>query len=74
MTTTAHKTYRNSPHTDYQYAITGTHGATLYSIQHYQMLSTAAATEHCIIVPMAEGLELYTHCTRNATPNTWRTQ
>jgi hypothetical protein len=68
--TTARKTHRISPHTNYEYAFLGQHGGTLYSIHHYEMLSTAAAQETNITAAWGDGYDLYTHSTRNATPAT----
>jgi hypothetical protein len=72
--TTARKTHKASPHTDYSYAWIGTHGTHGYTIRHYQMLSQAATSEQSVTSPMGIGAELYTHQTRTATPNTWRTR
>lgn len=71
---TARKTYKQSPHTNYIWTITGTHGTHAYTINHYQLLGRPAAQETSITSPMAAGLELYTHRTRNDTPTIWREQ
>ena len=72
--TTARKTHKPTHHTNYQWLVTGSHGAYAYQIRHYTMIDVEAAEERTITAPMMEGIDLYTHCTRNATPNTWRTQ
>ena len=69
---TARKTYRPTPHTPYEYVIAGPLGGQYYKIQHYALIGHDATQETNITAAWGDGLELYTHRTRNDTPTTWR--